>query len=40
MDFRMNIRIGNDTNMSYCRVLKIDIVTDLEKYTASVIYDT
>lgn len=40
MDFRVKIRIGNDTSSSCCRVVKIDIVIDLEKYTTSVIYDT
>jgi len=40
MDFRVKIRIGNDTSSSCCRVMKIDIVIDLEKYTTSVIYDT
>jgi hypothetical protein len=36
----MKVRIVNDTSSSYCGVLKTDIVTDLEKYTASVIYET
>jgi len=40
IDFRVKIKIRNDTSSSCCKVLKIDIVIDLEKYTSSVIYDT
>lgn len=40
MDYRLKIRTGNDTSSSYYRVLKIHIIMDLERHTASVNYDT